>query len=113
MSRRASGLKAWITQRATALYLATFGVYVTLHFIFNAPADHAAMQDWVATPWVALGLILLIPIVLVHAWIGIRDVYMDYVKIIGLRVTALTLTGFIFIASGVAAELAIIVAQIA
>jgi hypothetical protein len=35
------------------------------------------------------------------------------VKIIGLRVTALTLTGFIFIASGVAAELAIIVAQIA
>ncbi len=43
MSRRASGLKAWVVQRATAIYLALFGVYLTLHFALDAPADHAAL----------------------------------------------------------------------
>lgn len=113
MSRRASGLKAWVTQRATAIYLASFGVYLALHFALAPPADHAALTAWAATPWVALGLILFIPVVLTHAWVGIRDVYMDYVKVIGLRVIALTVTGFVFIASGVSAVLALVVAQLA
>ncbi|MCG8122786.1 MAG: succinate dehydrogenase, hydrophobic membrane anchor protein, partial [Candidatus Thiodiazotropha taylori] len=37
MSRRASGLRAWFLQRATAIYLLLFFLYVLLHFITNAP----------------------------------------------------------------------------
>ncbi|MGB5735857.1 MAG: succinate dehydrogenase, hydrophobic membrane anchor protein [Thiohalocapsa sp.] len=113
MSRRASGLKAWVVQRATAIYLALFGVYLLLRFALDAPADHAALVAWATTPWIAIGLLLFVPVMLAHAWVGMRDVFMDYVKPIGLRVTVLTVTAFVFLASGLWAMQAIIVAQIA
>jgi len=113
MSRRASGLKAWVVQRATAIYLALFGVYLTFHFALDAPADHADLVSWTTTPWVAVSLLLFIPAMLAHAWVGIRDVFMDYIKPIGLRVTALTLMAFVLLASGLWAMQAIIVARIA
>ena len=113
MSRRASGLKAWVVQRATAIYLALFGIYLMLYFAFDAPADHAALVSWATTPWVAVALMVFIPVTLAHAWVGMRDIFMDYVKPIGLRVSALTLMAFVFLASGLWAVQAIIVAQIA
>ncbi|KAA6187715.1 succinate dehydrogenase, hydrophobic membrane anchor protein [Thiohalocapsa marina] len=113
MSRRASGLKAWVIQRVSAIYLALFGTYLAIRFAFAAPADHAAMIAWVTTPWVAVGLLVFVPVLLAHAWVGIRDVLMDYVKPIGLRVTALSLFGLLFLASGLWAVQAIIVARIA
>jgi succinate dehydrogenase / fumarate reductase membrane anchor subunit len=111
VSRRASGLKAWFLQRATAVYLALFGVYLALVFMLSPPADHAALVAWVASPWVALGLLLFIPILLAHAWVGIRDVFMDYMKPIALRATAMTLVGFVFLASGLWAAQAVIAAR--
>jgi succinate dehydrogenase / fumarate reductase membrane anchor subunit len=113
VSRRASGLKAWVVQRATAVYLALFGVYLALKLAFDAPADHAALSAWVSSPWVALGLLVFIPVTLAHAWVGIRDVFMDYLKPIGLRVAALTVIAFVFVASGLWAMQALIIAQIA
>lgn len=113
MSWRASGLKAWVVQRITAVYLALFGVYLLLHFVFAAPADHAALQAWVSRPWVALGLLVFIPMLLAHAWVGIRDVFIDYVKPIGLRVAVLSAAALVLLASGLWAVQAIILAQMA
>jgi len=113
MSRRASGLKAWVVQRVTAVYLALFGTYLALAFVFAPPADHAALVNWVTGPWVMLGLLVFIPVLLAHAWVGIRDVFMDYVKPIGGRVLALSLIAFLFLASGLWAAQALIVARIA
>ncbi|WP_295882106.1 succinate dehydrogenase, hydrophobic membrane anchor protein [uncultured Thiohalocapsa sp.] len=111
MSRRASGLKAWFLQRATAVYLGLFGVYLALYFMLATPAGHAELVAWVASPWVALGLLLFIPILLAHAWVGIRDVLMDYMKPIALRATAMTLVGFVFLAAGLWAAQAVIAAR--
>ena len=108
MSRRASGLKAWFLQRVTAVYVGLFGLYLASHFALAPPASHAELVRWVANPWVALGLLLFIPILLAHAWVGIRDVLMDYVKPIALRAAAMTLVGFVFLASGLWAAQAII-----
>jgi succinate dehydrogenase / fumarate reductase, membrane anchor subunit len=110
MSRQASGLMAWVIQRATSVYLAIFLTYVLIHFAFNAPADHAALVSWVTHPVVALGLVLLVPVLLAHAWVGIRDVLIDYVHVLGLRIGLLTLVAFVFIASGLWAYKAIITA---
>ncbi len=110
MSRQASGLMAWITQRATAIYLGVFLVYLLLHFIFNAPADHAALRDWVAQPLVAMAFLLFVPILLTHAWVGIRDVFMDYVHPLGARLGLLGLFALVFVGSGLWAFKAIILA---
>jgi succinate dehydrogenase / fumarate reductase membrane anchor subunit len=101
---------AWLVQRATAVYLALFLTYLLLHFILAAPADHAAMRDWAAQPLVALGLLLFVPLLLAHAWVGFRDVLMDYVHHLGLRLGLLTAFAFVFLASGLWAFKAIILA---
>lgn len=111
MSRIASGLRAWVVQRATAVYLGIFGTYLLLHFVFDRPTSHAELQGWVAHPVVALGLLLFIPALLLHAWVGIRDVLMDYAKPVAIRVAALWLVAIIFIASGLWAAQAILLAR--
>ncbi|MEW8508050.1 MAG: succinate dehydrogenase, hydrophobic membrane anchor protein [Candidatus Thiodiazotropha sp.] len=94
MSRRASGLRAWFLQRATAIYLLLFILYLLQQMIFNPPQDFASWQGWVAQPLVGLGLILFFASLLVHAWVGFRDVLIDYVHPTAIRVTLLTLAGF-------------------
>ena len=113
MSRRASGLRAWFLQRATAIYLILFTLYLMQHLIFSAPADHAAWQAWVAHPLVSLAALLFFASLLLHAWVGIRDVVIDYVHPTGIRVTVLTVIGFVLVGCAAWALKIIILAQIA
>ncbi|MEA1049953.1 succinate dehydrogenase, hydrophobic membrane anchor protein [Lamprobacter modestohalophilus] len=112
MSRRASGLKAWLVQRVSAVYLGLFGLYLALYFAFAAPRDHTQLAAWASSPWVAVGLLVFIPLLLAHAWVGIRDVLIDYIKPIGLRVGLLSLFALVFLASGLWALQALILVQI-
>lgn len=112
MSRRASGLKAWLVQRVSAIYLALFGLYLVLHFVVAPPPDHAALAGWIAAPWVALGLLLFIPLLLAHAWVGMRDVLIDYVKPTGLRIALLSALALMLLASGLWALQALILIQV-
>jgi succinate dehydrogenase / fumarate reductase membrane anchor subunit len=97
MSRHASGFKAWYLQRVSALYLLVFTLYLLQHLTFHAPKDYLAWRDWVALPWVRIGLLLFFASLLLHAWIGIRDILIDYVHHTVARVSILTLIGFILI----------------
>lgn len=110
MSRQASGLMAWLIQRATAIYLALFGLYLVSHFTISPPADHAALLAWVKQPLVTIGLLLCLPLALAHAWVGLRDVLIDYVHVLGLRIGLMMLFGFLFLASGLWTLKAIITA---
>jgi succinate dehydrogenase / fumarate reductase membrane anchor subunit len=100
VSRTASGLKAWLVQRVTAVYLALFLTYLVLHLALTPPTDYAAWSAWVGRPWVSVGLLLFVPLLLAHAWVGIRDVLMDYVKPLGARIAAMVLFALVFLASG-------------
>jgi succinate dehydrogenase / fumarate reductase, membrane anchor subunit len=100
MSRHASGLMAWLIQRASAVYLALLLAYLLIHFTFYAPADHAALVTWAQHPLVSGALLLGIPLLLAHAWIGIRDVLIDYVHQLALRLSLLMLFAFLLIAAG-------------
>jgi succinate dehydrogenase / fumarate reductase membrane anchor subunit len=110
MSRQASGLKAWVVQRASAVYLALFIAYLLLYFTLAPPADHAALAAWASRPWVSAAFLLFIPLLLAHAWIGIRDVLIDYVHPIGARVILLGLFALMLLGSGLWAMKALIVA---
>lgn len=112
MSRQASGVMAWAIQRVTAVYLAFFLSYLLFHFIFDAPADYLELRAWVARPLVSISLVLFVPLLLAHAWVGFRDVLLDYVKIVGLRVVLLALVAFLFVGSGLWAFKAIVIADV-
>ena len=108
MSRQASGLKAWLVQRLSALYLAGFLSYLLVHFTLSPPRDHGALSAWVSSPAVTLALLLLIPALLAHAWVGIRDVLIDYVHPLGARLALLSLCALLLLASALWALTAIL-----
>jgi len=110
MSRKASGLKAWIVQRITAIYLAIVIVYLAVHFLSSPPTDYAAWRAWVSQPLISLGLLVFVPVLLAHAWVGLRDALMDYARAFGVRMALLSLSAFVFLASGLWAVRAIILA---
>jgi succinate dehydrogenase / fumarate reductase membrane anchor subunit len=110
MKAALSGLMAWAVQRATALLALGFLLYFVLHLLIAPPASQHAWRTWVATPSVKVGLLLFFAAVALHAWVGMRDVILDYVKPFGVRLAALVglaagLTGTVLWAVAVLAPL--------
>jgi succinate dehydrogenase / fumarate reductase membrane anchor subunit len=100
MSRKASGLRAWVLQRATAVYLLLFFPYLIAKLASDPPADHATWVAWLGETGVSIALLLFVAALLLHAWVGIRDAVIDYIHPIGARITVLTLLAFALIACG-------------
>jgi succinate dehydrogenase / fumarate reductase membrane anchor subunit len=99
-NRRASGLRAWVIQRITAAYQAVYTLFLIGLFLFNPPSSHAAWQSWMDSPFTTAPLLLYCLAILLHSWVGTRDVLIDYVPIFIVRVVLLALFGMGLIGSG-------------
>ncbi|MDQ2917324.1 MAG: succinate dehydrogenase, hydrophobic membrane anchor protein [Pseudomonadota bacterium] len=95
-----TGLRAWLVQRASAIYLLLFILFFIGHFLFDPPRDFGAWRDWVAQPWIGVAILSAFVALLLHAWVGLRDVMLDYIHPVGLRAPALALLGATLIAIG-------------
>ncbi len=91
MKATLSGLRAWVVQRVTAIGSLLFLLYFALHLLLAPPSSQQAWQAWLATPAMKIALILFFGAVALHAWVGMRDVVLDYVKPLGLRLACLGL----------------------
>lgn len=112
MSRTASGLKAWAIQRLTAIYIGVFTLYLLGAFLFAAPTDFAAWKAWIGSPLMSVALLLFVATVLMHAWIGVRDVLLDYLHPIAIRATVLGLVALSLVAMGLWAAQALILIRL-
>ena len=97
MSWRAGGIRPWIVQRISAVLLGGIVCAFTFQLILATPQHFQDWQDLVGgriwhTVIIAFWIALFI-----HAWIGIRDVIMDYIHPDGLRFTMLTVFAVFFI----------------
>ncbi|WP_078119888.1 succinate dehydrogenase, hydrophobic membrane anchor protein [Thiosocius teredinicola] len=113
MSRKASGLKAWAIQRLTAIYIGLFALYLLLMFLFSAPASYFEWKAWMGGPFVSIATLLFVVSVLMHAWIGIRDVLIDYVHPIAIRAGLLGAVALFLVAMGLWAAQALILVRLA
>lgn len=101
MSRRIDSLRAWIWQRISAVYLLGFIPYLIFYFLFSKPISFQGWHDWVAGPVVSIAIVLFFMMLLIHAWVGIRDVIMDYIHPLFVRALALGLSGLALISCGI------------
>jgi succinate dehydrogenase / fumarate reductase membrane anchor subunit len=83
-----SGTGWWLAQRVSALILFIAGSGLLLGFWFAAPFDFAAWQAAFRHTSLKLLVWLVVASLCLHAWIGLRDVLMDYMKPVALRLTA-------------------------
>ena len=78
------GLKDWLAQRITAVVMLVYTI-VFLLALGRGPVTHASWKALFAQEWMRLATFLFVASVLIHAWIGVRNIWMDYIKHTGLR----------------------------
>ena len=93
MKAVASGTRAWLLQRLTAVYMLGFLVYTFGRFAIDPPASHEAWRSWIGGDAMRVATALFCVGLALHAWVGLRDVAMDYVRSLALRVTVLGFVG--------------------
>jgi succinate dehydrogenase / fumarate reductase membrane anchor subunit len=74
-------MRAWLLQRLSALYLLGFIVWLIVYLVTRpAPWDSASWRAFVRSPAASVAILVLFAALLLHAWVGVRDVVIDYVK---------------------------------
>jgi succinate dehydrogenase / fumarate reductase membrane anchor subunit len=81
------GLKDWIAQRATAIIMALYTLLMVAVLLFVRPSGFEAWQAVFAHGVIKFFTFLFFVSLFYHAWIGVRDIWMDYIKPVGLRLT--------------------------
>lgn len=101
------GLKDWIAQRATAVIMAIYSVLIVAVLLVVQPSTFDAWQGVFANGVIKFLTFLFFVSLFYHAWIGMRDLWMDYVKPTGIRLSlhVLTVTLLVGYAAWVAAIL--------
>lgn len=94
MRKAVGGLNAWLVQRLTAVFMLFFIVFLLVHFLMDRPISYPAWRDWVLSPAVSIASAVFFAALIAHAWVGLRDVVMDYVQPVARRVVVLALLGF-------------------
>mgnify|MGYP003333018069 CR=1 FL=1 len=85
------GLRDWMLQRITAVLMI---IYVAVFFVqvLGSPTlDYATWRAIFAPQWMKFATLLFLFGVFLHAWIGVRDIVMDYIKHAGLRLALYSL----------------------
>ena len=80
-----TGTGTWLVQRATAMMLALALPVLPAYFLAALPLDFAGWQALFAPPWLRVLMLLTAAALALHAWVGVRDICMDYVHPTGLR----------------------------
>jgi len=93
------GLRDWLMQRITALVMVAYTLLMGGVFLTYKPIDYPAWKALFGIGWVRIATLLFFASLLLHAWVGMRDIIMDYIKPADWRLAAeiaviLTLAGY-------------------
>jgi len=79
------GLRDWLAQRVTAVIMAVYTAMVFVVVMRNTPVKFEFWKNLFAQGWMRVATLLFAVSLAWHAWVGVRDILMDYVKPTGLR----------------------------
>jgi len=93
------GLKDWLAQRVTAVILLIYTVVLLGTVLFTAELSYGVWAVLFSQAWMKVATLLAVVALIWHAWVGVRDIYMDYIKPTGVRLflqvaTVLALVGY-------------------
>jgi len=81
------GLTDWLLQRLTAVVMTAYTLLILGIVLWNGGLDYALWQMLFANDAFRLASFLFMIALVYHAWIGVRDIYMDYLKSTAIRLT--------------------------
>jgi succinate dehydrogenase / fumarate reductase membrane anchor subunit len=80
------GMRDWLSQRVTATLMAIYTVVLLAQVLFTSgPIGYDAWAGIFSAQWMKVLTLVLFVALGWHAWVGVRDIWMDYVKPAALR----------------------------
>lgn len=74
------GLRDWLAQRVTAIVMALFTLVVLEQLLFvKGPVGYDQWAGIFAAQWMKVLTFTVIIALAYHVWVGMRDIWMDYV----------------------------------
>ncbi|MFN7835603.1 MAG: succinate dehydrogenase, hydrophobic membrane anchor protein [Burkholderiaceae bacterium] len=92
------GLKDWLLQRLTAVVLALYTVYLVVGRLLMPEGNYVGWVrlfnfECIGIPLGKVLALLALFSLFYHAWVGMRDIWMDYIKHTGWRLGAQVFSG--------------------
>lgn len=79
------GLRDWLAQRLTGVIMAVYTLVLLVSLMFLPELSYGTWAGLFASAWMKVLTLLALLSLIWHAWIGVRDIWMDYVKPTGVR----------------------------
>jgi len=79
------GWRDWLSQRITAVIMLLYTLLLLGVALWNGGIDHAVWQALFASSAFRLASFLFMLALLWHAWVGVRNIAMDYIKPTAIR----------------------------
>lgn len=81
------GLRDWLAQRVTAAVMAIYILCLLGVLLLSPPQGYAEWKAIFHNQWIRIASFLFLVSLFWHAWIGVRNILMDYVHATGVRLT--------------------------
>ena len=94
------GLSPWVIQRISAVFLTLFTIYILVSVYCVEVVSYEAWLVWLFAPLNIILVGLSAIALLFHAWVGMRDVVLDYIHPVMLRIFFLVFFASILVACG-------------
>ncbi|NUZ05210.1 succinate dehydrogenase, hydrophobic membrane anchor protein [Piscinibacter koreensis] len=79
------GMRDWLSQRVTAVVMALFTIAVVVQVLMPGEMGYDHWAAIFSRQWMKVLTFVTVLALLWHAWVGMRDVWMDYIKPVGIR----------------------------
>ena len=79
------GLRDWLAQRATATYMALYTIVFAFAALTLPKMDYEHWSALFSGGLMRFLTFLFFMSLAYHAWVGVRDIWMDYIKPAGIR----------------------------
>jgi succinate dehydrogenase / fumarate reductase membrane anchor subunit len=81
------GLRDWLSQRVTAIVMIVYTVLFLGILLWHGGLDYAAWKGLFASNTFRIATFVFMVALLWHAWVGVRNILMDYAKPMSVRLT--------------------------
>lgn len=88
-----SGLYDWLMQRASALVLVAYTLFITAYILLTPDLTYDQWQALFGQLWMRIFTLLTLLSIVIHAWIGLWSVLTDYLteRLMGFKGTVMRL----------------------
>lgn len=87
------GVGDWLLQRLTAVVMAIYTMVVFIGVMLVPPHSYADWKALFSPGLFRVATLLFVAALLYHAWVGMRDILMDYLKATSVRLAAQSVVG--------------------